>query len=114
MNRFDALVVRAIGRYQRSLSPHKGFRCAHAALHGGPSCSAQVARIVRQQGLVGGRRAVADQFRACRAAHRTLWEQARFAAPGGGSPLAFGSAPGGPRVRGVCCCGPLPIPFRCG
>lgn len=114
MTYLDSLALRAIQWYRRALSPHKGFRCAHAALHGGPSCSVQVARIVRQQGLIGGRRAVADQFRACRAAHRTLWEQARFGVPGGGSPLTFGSAPGGPRVRGVCCCGPLPIPFRCG
>jgi putative component of membrane protein insertase Oxa1/YidC/SpoIIIJ protein YidD len=34
-----ACVIFLIGLYQRYLSPCKGFRCAHAAWHGGPSCS---------------------------------------------------------------------------
>ncbi len=103
MSPLDSLALRVIRLYQGFLSPHKGFRCAHAALHGGESCSAAVARIVREDGLAGGRARIAAQFRSCREAHRVLHA---------GSPLAFGT--GGPRVRGVCCCGPLPIPFRCG
>lgn len=99
----DALALGAIRFYGRYLSPHKGFRCAHAALHGGDSCSAAVARIIREDGLMGGRRRVAARFASCRQAHNALRE---------GSPLAFGTS--GPQVRGVCCCGPLPIPFRCG
>ncbi|WP_092265279.1 membrane protein insertion efficiency factor YidD [Deinococcus reticulitermitis] len=100
----DGLALRAIRLYQRRLSRHKGFRCAHAALHGGASCSAAVARIVREDGLWAGRSRVAARFQACRAAHTALR---------GGSPLALGSWSGA-RVQGVCCCGPLPIPFRCG
>lgn len=99
----DALALAAIRLYQRRLSPRKGFRCAHAALHGGESCSGAVARIVRAKGVWRGRAHIAARFRACRSAHRALHA---------GSPLALGTA--GPRVRGVCCCGPLPIPFRCG
>lgn len=38
------LALLLIGAYRRWLSPYKGFRCAHAALHGG--------RLV----LAGGRR----------------------------------------------------------
>ncbi|GBF05078.1 hypothetical protein DAERI_030244 [Deinococcus aerius] len=99
----DVLALSGIRLYQRSLSPHKGFRCAHAALHGGESCSAAVARIVQEDGLRGGRARILARFRECRAAYNVLHA---------GSPLAFGTS--GPRVRGVCCCGPIPIPFRCG
>lgn len=99
----DALALRAIRVYRRYLSPRKGFHCAHAALHGGESCSAAVARIIQEDGLIAGRRRVARRFTGCRQAHDALR---------GGSPLAFGTS--GPQVRGVCCCGPLPIPFRCG
>ncbi|MFC4639561.1 membrane protein insertion efficiency factor YidD [Deinococcus hohokamensis] len=99
----DRLALKTIRFYQRALSPHKGFRCAHAALHGGESCSAAVARIIRQEGLREGRGHIAARFVACRAAHDALRS---------GSPLALGT--GGMQVRGVCCCGPLPIPFRCG
>ncbi|ASN81455.1 membrane protein insertion efficiency factor YidD [Deinococcus ficus] len=104
----DAAALRGIRLYQRFLSPRKGFRCAHAALTGGESCSAAVARIVREDGLIAGRGRVAAQFRACRAAHAALH---------GGllpHPGAFGSQVQAGRVQGVCCCGPVPIPFRCG
>lgn len=104
----DAAALRGIRLYQRVLSPRKGFRCAHAALTGGESCSAAVARIVREDGLIAGRERAAAQFRACRAAHVALH---------GGllpHPAAFGSQVQAGRVQGVCCCGPVPIPFRCG
>ncbi|WP_019585914.1 membrane protein insertion efficiency factor YidD [Deinococcus apachensis] len=103
MSPLDTLTLSGIRLYQRYLSPRKGFRCAHVALHGGESCSAAVARIVREDGLIGGRRRIATRFQECRAAHHVLHA---------GSPLAFGTS--GPRMRGVCCCGPIPIPFRCG
>ncbi|WP_019010742.1 membrane protein insertion efficiency factor YidD [Deinococcus aquatilis] len=96
----DTSALSVIGFYQRWLSPYKGFRCAHAALYGGESCSAAVARLIGEQGLMGSAPAVRARFQACRG--------------------AFGQLPIGPqmtsgaRVRGVCCCGPLPIPFRCG
>ncbi|MFC4427486.1 membrane protein insertion efficiency factor YidD [Deinococcus navajonensis] len=99
----DRLAQSAIRFYQRHLSPHKGFCCAHAALHGGESCSAAVAQIVREDGLGRGRSRIAARFAACRAAHSALRS---------GSPMALGT--GGMQVRGLCCCGPLPIPFRCG
>lgn len=94
----DASVLGGIALYQRWLSPHKGFRCAHAAVFGGESCSAAVARTIRERGLWGSGTAIAARFAACRQAY---------------SQLCAGTT-SGPRVRGVCCCGPLPIPFRCG
>lgn len=61
-----------IGLYRRHLSPRKGFRCAHAALHGGPSCSHAIEAIVNERGLLGGRAAIRTRFEACRAAAATL------------------------------------------
>lgn len=100
----DALALTGIRLYQRYLSPYKGFRCACAALHGGESCSAAVSRIIRSQGLRAGREDIAAQFRSCRAAHDAILR---------GAPLA-GSARPQAGMQGVFCCGPIPIPFRCG
>lgn len=102
MSRLDALTLSGIRFYGRFLSPRKGFRCAHAALHGGESCSAAVARIVREDGAWSGRFRIAARFGECRAAHDAIH---------GGSALALGSHV---ETRGVCCLGPIPIPFRCG
>lgn len=96
MSFFNRSVLTGIALYQRWLSPHKGFRCAHAALYGGLSCSGAIARIIEQERLTS--RAIPARFAACRQASGHLSRQVT----------------GGARVRGVCCCGPLPIPFRCG
>lgn len=94
MTVLDPLALGAIALYQRWLSPLKGFHCAHAALHGGASCSAAIAQTIRTEGL--SLSAITSRLAACRQAYGHL------------------QVTGGPRVRGVCCCGPLPIPFRCG
>ena len=66
---------------------------------------------MQADGLIAGRGKIAARFRACRAAHLALH---------GGllpQPGAVGSQVGtvqAGRVQGVCCCGPVPIPFRCG
>lgn len=100
MNIQTSALVTSINLYRRWLSPLKGFRCAHAAFYGGMSCSAAVQELIAHHGVVGSRHAVAARFHACRQAYGHL-----AAAPG---------VTGGSRVQGVCCCGPLPIPFRCG
>lgn len=107
MTTATTLALAGIRLYQRRLSPLKGFRCAHAAWHGGPSCSAAVLEIVQTQGLRRGWPLILARFGACRLAYAQL-RQASPARPG---PL--GVVAGG-RVRGLCCCGPVPIPFRCG
>lgn len=98
MNTLNTLTLNSIDLYQRWLSPLKGFRCAHAAFFGGESCSTAVRRLISEQGLVGGRADIAARFQTCRQAHAHLLST---------------QATGG-RIQGVCCCGPLPIPFRCG
>lgn len=96
MSLLQRSALTGITLYQRWLSPHKGFRCAHAAFYGGASCSAAIARIIEQDGL--NSLAIPARFAACRQASGHLSRQVT----------------GGARLRGVCCCGPLPIPFRCG
>lgn len=101
----DAAALRAITFYQRHISPRKGFRCACGALHGGETCSAAVSRIIRTQGLRAGLPAIQAQFGRCRAAHNAIKRGATLANPA--------QAQAG-QVQGLFCCGPIPIPFRCG
>lgn len=81
----------AIQQYQQRVSPRKGWSCAHRVAHGGTSCSAEVRDIVRRRGVVRGILPTARRFAACYGAVSLL-------------------RTGG--VQGVCCCGPIPIPFR--
>ncbi|GAA4421835.1 membrane protein insertion efficiency factor YidD [Georgenia halophila] len=81
----------AIGLYQRHLSPGKGWTCAHLVAHGGQSCSAAVRRLVATRGVLGALSPTIVRFVACYRAAMLLAQQ---------------------DVRGVCCCGGIPIPFR--
>ena len=102
------LTLTGIYWYQRLLSPHKGFSCAHAAYFGGPSCSSAVVELLQTRGLRGAWPDIVARFGACRLAYEELRN-------GGRSVLGSASGRGsGPRVRGLCCCGPIPIPFRLG
>jgi putative component of membrane protein insertase Oxa1/YidC/SpoIIIJ protein YidD len=85
------LVDSAIRAYQVRVSPRKGWRCAHRALHGGASCSGAVREILRSSGLVRGAGPTVRRFVACYQAALLLAQT---------------------DVRGVCCCGGIPIPFR--
>ena len=80
-----------IRTYQTRLSPRKGWSCAHLVAHGGQSCSAAVRGIVASRGVVRGIVPTAVRFAACYRAATLL---------------------AGSNVSGVCCCGPIPIPFR--
>ncbi|GAA2725869.1 membrane protein insertion efficiency factor YidD [Cellulomonas aerilata] len=80
-----------IRQYQQRLSPRKGWSCAHRVAHGGPSCSTAVRDIVRRRGVLRGARPTVLRFVACYQAASLLMAS---------------------DVRGVCCCGPIPIPFK--
>ena len=88
------LVDRAIAWYQVRLSPHKGYGCAHRVAHGGDSCSQAVRRSVLDRGLPGSVLPSLARFAAC-------WRAVALLTPH-------------QRVQGVCCCGPIPIPFGFG
>lgn len=61
--------------YQRFISPYKGFRCAHAALHHGDSCSQAVKNIIHEHGLLKSRTLIKRRFKSCRQAYETLQVQ---------------------------------------
>ncbi|WP_120512811.1 MULTISPECIES: membrane protein insertion efficiency factor YidD [Photobacterium] len=66
------LAIRAIQGYQRYLSPHKGFRCAYAAFHNGPSCSGAVITILQTSHWTTIGKEISQQFKACKAASLQL------------------------------------------
>jgi putative component of membrane protein insertase Oxa1/YidC/SpoIIIJ protein YidD len=68
----DSLAIAAITGYQRYLSPHKGFRCAHRVLHQGESCSQYVKREVQEEGLVAALRSSRLRFAECKEANQII------------------------------------------
>ncbi len=64
------LALRAIGLYQRWISPYKGFRCAYAAHTGCASCSVLGARAIRRYGLRQGLSVLDARLLKCGVAHR--------------------------------------------
>jgi putative component of membrane protein insertase Oxa1/YidC/SpoIIIJ protein YidD len=86
-------VDRLIARYQATLSPRKGWSCAHRVAYGGPSCSAAVRELVQRRGVVGAVVPTVARFVAC-------YQAAALLSQAGGD------------VSGVCCCMGVPIPFR--
>jgi putative component of membrane protein insertase Oxa1/YidC/SpoIIIJ protein YidD len=79
----DAIAVGAIGGYQRYLSPHKGFSCAHRLLYRGESCSQYTKRVIREEGWQVAHRQLKLRLVECKAADRILKsrQQLMFAAP---------------------------------
>ncbi|MDP5017004.1 membrane protein insertion efficiency factor YidD [Anabaena sp. UHCC 0187] len=67
--------ITAITGYQRYISPHKGFRCAHRVLHGGESCSGYVKRQITEHGLKAALIKSQQRFIACKHANQILHAQ---------------------------------------
>jgi putative component of membrane protein insertase Oxa1/YidC/SpoIIIJ protein YidD len=61
-----------IALYQRFISPHKGFRCAHAVQTGRRGCSALGARAIRRHGLWDGLGVLSCRLDACALSHDDL------------------------------------------
>lgn len=55
-----------VSAYRRWISPRKGFRCAHGALTGEPSCSDVAARAFRKTTFTQAVPIVRAQFHRCR------------------------------------------------
>ena len=70
---FAALIT----AYQRFMSPHKGFCCAHRALNEGLSCSQAIKRLVLRYGVLASWPYVRARFEACHTAHQVLLAQAQ-------------------------------------
>ncbi|WP_411883958.1 membrane protein insertion efficiency factor YidD [Polaromonas sp. YR568] len=70
----------SIRTYQRYLSPHKGYRCAHRAHTGHSSCSEFARKLVLRHGLIALFRALPRQFQRCRNAYALMLAAAVAAA----------------------------------
>jgi putative component of membrane protein insertase Oxa1/YidC/SpoIIIJ protein YidD len=70
------LLIRLISAYQRYLSPHKGYSCAHRLLHGGESCSCYVKNALTETDLLTAIAQSKTRFAACTDAAETLAAQA--------------------------------------
>ncbi|QKQ75916.1 membrane protein insertion efficiency factor YidD [Nostoc sp. TCL240-02] len=66
----------AITGYQKHISPHKGFACAHRILYGGESCSAYFKRVIAQEGLKVAFVNSRERFQACKEANHILRKRA--------------------------------------
>lgn len=66
------MAIGAINGYQCYLSPYKGFRCAHAQVYGGLSCSVYGKAVIQQYGLKEGVRLLNNRFQACHEAMLVL------------------------------------------
>jgi uncharacterized protein len=89
--------VGSIRAYQRWVSPYKGFRCAHHALHGEGSCSHFGLAAFRSNRFGTAWGLLLARFHACREALATLSQMAndggadapkRRRSPGGSAPTA--------------------------
>ena len=66
------LAVMAISGYQKFLSPHKGFSCAHRVLYGCDSCSQYFKRVVAEEGIMNAIAKAKGRFQECRDANEIL------------------------------------------
>jgi putative component of membrane protein insertase Oxa1/YidC/SpoIIIJ protein YidD len=70
-----SLVDFAIRDYQRYISPHKGFSCAHRKLYGEASCSGYFRESVANEGLSKSLQLFPDRLAECKEAYLILQSQ---------------------------------------
>ncbi|MFM2064539.1 MAG: hypothetical protein RLZZ507_4210 [Cyanobacteriota bacterium] len=73
--------VLAITGYQKHISPHKGFTCAHRVLYGGESCSQYIKRVIAEEGLKSAFVKSRFRFQSCQQANLILKSQAEELEP---------------------------------
>lgn len=73
----STLAIEAIGLYRRHLSPRKGFRCAHHALHQVGSCSDFGLRVYGRLTFYQATALMVLRLRDCRSAYATIMRQSR-------------------------------------
>jgi len=66
------LAVTAISGYQKFISPHKGFSCAHRVLYGCESCSQYFKQVVAEEGIITAIANAKGRFQECREANEIL------------------------------------------
>jgi putative component of membrane protein insertase Oxa1/YidC/SpoIIIJ protein YidD len=71
-NTCRSLAVTAITGYQKFISPHKGFACAHRVLYGTESCSQYFKRVIASEGIFTAIANAKGRFQECRDASESL------------------------------------------
>ncbi|CDN15054.1 FIG00872897: hypothetical protein [Richelia intracellularis] len=71
------ITIAAINGYQKHISPHKGFACAHRVLYGSESCSQYIKKAIAKEGLRVRWLRFRDRFQACKQAHKILRSQSQ-------------------------------------
>lgn len=66
------LSIAAITGYQKCISPHKGFVCAHRILYHSESCSQYIKRIIAQEGFEVALKKSRQRFQECKRANQIL------------------------------------------
>ena len=66
------LAVTAISGYQKFISPHKGFSCAHRVLYGCESCSQYFKQVIAEEGIITAIANARGRFQECREANEIL------------------------------------------
>jgi putative component of membrane protein insertase Oxa1/YidC/SpoIIIJ protein YidD len=66
------LAVTVIRGYQKFISPHKGFSCAHRVLYGCDSCSQYFKRVIAEEGILTAIANAKGRFQECREANEIL------------------------------------------
>lgn len=72
MRRFFAYLI---SFYQKRISPHKGFCCAHRVLHKGDSCSEYTKKQILEKGLFVSFKTIKQRFNDCRSAANTIQQR---------------------------------------
>ncbi len=66
------IAVTAISGYQKFISPHKGFICAHRVLYGCESCSQYFKRVIAEEGIFEAIANAKGRFQECREANEIV------------------------------------------
>jgi putative component of membrane protein insertase Oxa1/YidC/SpoIIIJ protein YidD len=70
-----SLAITAITGYQKFISPHKGFSCAHRVLYGCDSCSQYFKQVITEEGIATAIANAKGRFQECREANEILKER---------------------------------------
>lgn len=73
------LALFLVASYQRHISPHKGFNCAHRTLTGELSCSEYFRQTLQQNGLSQALTELPSRLFMCKQSSRILYRQRYFA-----------------------------------
>jgi len=69
------LFVYLISFYQKRISPHKGFSCAHSGLHKGDSCSEYSKKQIHEKGVFASIKDIRLRFDECRDAANIIQQR---------------------------------------